>query len=65
MPQNNVEKEALEAFMKEYGELVKKHEIDILAFPMFQPDGEGNWKIVIQTQPVSTKGQPIKSPFIQ
>lgn len=53
------------AFIGEYGELVKKYQIDFAAFPMFVPDGEGSFKIVIQTQAVSTKDQPVKSPFIK
>lgn len=57
--------EEQEAFIKEYGELVAKHHIDFAAFPMFIPDGAGSFKIAIQTQAVSTKDQPVKSPFIK
>lgn len=58
------EKKAIEAFLEEYGELVKKHEIDFVNYPMWQPDGQGGWKMLVQTTPVSTKNQPVKS-FIQ
>ncbi len=50
--------------LKEYGELVAKYQMDFLAFPTFIPDDQGNWKIAIQTQVVSTKDRPIKSPFV-
>jgi len=54
----------VDAFLSEYSELVKKHDIDFINYPMFQPDGQGNWKIVINTQPVDTRSQPRKSPFV-
>ena len=53
------------AFIEEYGALVEKHKIDFAAYPMFVPDGEGSFKIMVQTQAVSTKEQPVKSPFIK
>lgn len=55
---------ANDSFLKEYGELVQKHKIDIIAYPIWQPDGEGSWKTIIQTSVVSTKDQPVKSPFV-
>lgn len=58
------EKAAFNAFIKDYGELVAKHKMDFMAYPSFQPDEQGGWKITIQTQAVPTKNQPIKSPFM-
>lgn len=51
-------------FLKEYGELVKKHGIDIVAYPNYIPDGSGGWKLIISTQTVSSKEEGIKSPFV-
>ena len=58
------DKKKIDEFLKEYGELVKKHEVDFINFPMYQPNKDGHWETVIQTRPISTKGQPVKSPFI-
>lgn len=51
-------------FLKEYGELVKKYNIDLATYPMFVPDGEGSFKIIIQSTPVDTSKLPVKSPLI-
>lgn len=48
-------KEQMEAFIKEYETLVQKHEMDFISIPMYQPDESGGWKLVLQTQPISTK----------
>jgi hypothetical protein len=45
-------KEKAEAFMKEYGELVAKHGFDFAAYPVFIPDGQGGFKVVVQSTPV-------------
>lgn len=59
-----VDKETQEAFFKEYGELVKKYEADFVSFPLWQPDGAGGWKMILQNQLVSTKETGVKSPFV-
>ncbi len=64
MPEEDVKK-ASEDFLKEYGDLVAKHKVDFVTYPMWQPDGQGGWKMTIQTQVVSTKDQPVKSPFVK
>lgn len=53
-----------EGFIKEYGELVAKHNIDFATYPMFVPDGAGAFKIVCQNTPVDITNQPTKSPFM-
>lgn len=58
------EKEALNVFIKEYGELVAKHKFDFIAYPIWQPSDTGEWKMSIQTQAVSTKNKPVRSPFV-
>jgi hypothetical protein len=52
------------AFLNGYGELVKKHGIDFASYPVFVPDGQGGFKIIVQNTPVRTKNQPTKSPFV-
>lgn len=58
-------KERAEKFVAKYGELVKEFDIDFATYPMFTPDGNGGFKIVVQTQPVDMKGRAQKSPFIK
>ncbi len=58
-------KEKGTAFMKEYGELVEKHQIDFATYPVFIPDGKGGFQIVVQSTPVDISNQPKKSPFIE
>lgn len=53
------------AFMKEYGELVDKHGIDFAQYPVYVPDGQGGFRTVVQTTPISIKNQPKRSPFVQ
>ncbi len=56
-----------EAFMKAYGELVEKHQIDFATYPVFIPAGPekpGRFEIVINSTPVDISNQPKKSPFI-
>ena len=57
-------KVAIDAFLKEYGELVQKHKVDVVAYPMWTPGEKGTWIMSIQTTAVSTKDQPVKSPFV-
>lgn len=55
------------AFLSEYGELVKKHGVDFASYPVYVPDGQGAFKVVIQSTPVDTLGradQPKESPFV-
>jgi len=53
------------AFVKEYGELVAKHRVDFIHYPLWQPDGEpGGWRMTMQIKAVDTKSLPQKSPFV-
>lgn len=56
--------ERKEAFLAAYGELVKEHNIDFASYPVFVPDGQGGFKVVVQNTPVDIKNQPTKSPFV-
>ena len=53
-----------EAFLEDYKKLLDKHDYDFVSFPQFIPDGQGGFKVVVQTVPVDTKNQPKKSPFV-
>lgn len=65
MPEMTEEQKAkLETFLKEYKELVDKHQCDFVAYPVFVPDGQGGFKVVVQQSPVDTSNLPQKSPFI-
>lgn len=46
------------AFMKEYGELVEKHQVDFATYPVFIPDGQGGFKIVVQSTPIDISKKP-------
>lgn len=56
--------ERIKKFFEKYGELVKELEVDMVNYPMFVPDGEGGFKIIVQSSPVDMKGRGVKSPFV-
>jgi len=56
--------EKAQAFLKEYGELVEKHQMDLATYPVFVPDGQGGFRVIIQSTPVDISNQPKKSPFV-
>jgi hypothetical protein len=47
----------IEDFLKEYGELVAKHEVDIAHIPVYAPDGQGGFKTILQARPVDISKQ--------
>lgn len=51
-------------FLKDYGELVQKHKIDIAAYPVYMPDGKGGFITTIQQSTVDTTNAPYRSPFM-
>ena len=53
-----------EEFIKEYGELVQKHKMDFATYPTFVPDGNGGFKVMVQTTAIDITNQPKKSPFV-
>lgn len=63
-PRSEEETKRAEAFMKDYGELVAKHQMDIASFPVLIPDGQGAFKLTIQSTPVDTSKAPKLSPFM-
>ena len=56
--------ERLAKFMDAYKKLVDEHQADFAAFPVFVPDGQGAFKVIIQMQPVDMRNRPQKSPFV-
>lgn len=61
---DSLNKERAEAFLKEYKELVDKHKVDFVTYPVYMPDGQGGFKTMIQSTPVDTSATYVKSPFI-
>lgn len=53
-----------EVFLEAYGKLVDEHKIDIAAYPVYMPDGQGGFKTMIQQSTVDTTDQPYRSPFM-
>jgi len=51
--------------MKGYEALIEEHDVDVVTFPTFIPDGSpGGFRIIMQSQPVDLKGNGVKSPFV-
>ena len=57
--------ERAKEFIKEYGELVKKHNIDFATFPQWVPDGQGGFRTIVQNQPIDMLKQPVPSNFVE
>ena len=52
-------------FLKEYGELVQKHKVDIAAYPVYMPNEKGQFMTVIQQSTVDTSKKPYRSTFME
>jgi hypothetical protein len=56
-------------FLKDYKELVDKHQMDLATYPVFVPDGNGGFKIIVQSTPVplppKTEDAPVESTFME
>lgn len=46
------QEERIKKFTEEYGKLVKEYEVDYATYPVFVPDGQGGFKVVVQASPV-------------
>lgn len=57
--------ERTKEFVEHYGKLVDKFKMDFASYPAFQPDGQGGFKIIIQSVPVDVSNRPEPSPFIK
>lgn len=52
-------------FLEKYGKLVEETGIDLAVYPVFIPDGQGGFKVIVQSTPVDNTKQPTKSPFVE
>lgn len=62
------QKEKAQKFLDAYGELVKEHQHDFATYPMFVPDGQGGFKIIIQSTPMNiskVQEESSKATFIE
>lgn len=63
--ENNEQDGKADAFLKEYGELVKKHGVDIAPMPVFVPINDRQWVIQVNSQVIPINPEKgIPSPFI-
>lgn len=63
---NDIEKDISDrksAFIKEYGKLRQKYQMDFASFPMWVPEKEGMFVTVMNTDVVDQKYRPVKSPL--
>lgn len=51
----DISEKRIQDFIKEYGSLTEKYDVDFLSMPAFIPDDKGGWKIVIHVQPIDRK----------
>lgn len=68
MPQLTKEQEAdvkerVEAFKKEYSELVVKHQVDFYAFPQLLPNEKGTFEVAASMTIFDKKYLPVPTPF--
>lgn len=65
-PEVNDFQERSATFIKEYSELVAKHQIDFASYPVYVPykDVPGAFITLLQNTPIDIKNQPKKSPFV-
>ena len=53
----------IQEFLKEYGELTKKYNVDFAAFPVYMPNEKGTFDLTIQTQPIDLSERKKKKGF--
>ncbi len=63
METNEESKKRIESFFEAYKKLVDEHKVDLMTYPMFVPNDKGTWELKIETRPVDTTNQPVKSPL--
>lgn len=65
MTKQDENKTRVEAFLKEYKELVEKHEIDFANYPVLVPAEDHSFKLVMQSTPVDLRLQKLNKSFIK
>lgn len=61
--QSEESQKRIENFVKEYGDLVKKYDVDFIGYPSFLPVTNSAWGINISLQPTDTKNLSKPTPF--
>ena len=61
--EGNYMEEKVSEFLKEYGELREKHNLDFISVPQYIPTDHGTWELRIMPQVIPTD-QSIPSPFV-
>lgn len=56
-------KKFMEWLQVEYKAKMQEFGCDMYSFPFMVPDGQGAFKIVVQTDIVDVSNSPVKSPF--
>lgn len=57
----------LQEFLDRYKALVDEMKVDFASYPVFIPDGQGGFRVVIQSSTVDISGkkeEPVPSPFV-
>ena len=53
--------ERVQDFIERYGKLVEECKVDWANYPVYVPDGQGAFKVVIQSTAVDMTNVPVKS----
>ena len=59
----------IQEFLEKYKALVDEMQIDFATYPVFTPDGQGGFKVIIQNTPIDItpkekKEEGVPSPFV-
>ena len=57
----------VQEFLEKYKALVDEMKMDFATYPMFVPDGNGGFRVIIQSTPVDITpktDEPVPSPFV-
>jgi hypothetical protein len=64
MTDQNKNDERVKNFIDGYRKLVTEHNIDLMHHPVFVPDGQGGFRVVIQSMPVDITPQEGDDSFV-
>lgn len=60
----NPNQQKIDDFVKEYGQLREKHQMDFFTQPIYVPDEQGGFRLTLSHQVVDLTQLPTPSPFI-
>lgn len=63
MSNTNESAHRIESFMKEYGELCDKHNVELFAAPQFIPSGANGFTVGVMVVPIDRKERGVPSPL--